>query len=419
VIKKRFALATLFLLLSALTIYFFNAPAPLWTPDELVTLRSLSLSSLPPLPPDKSNRVANDPRAIALGHKIFFDPRFSKDGTVSCASCHIPTLNFQDARAHGRGMAETRRRTLSIVGTAYQSWFFWDGRKDSQWSQALAPLEHANEQGGDRAQFAHLLAQYYRADYEALFGALPDLQSIPAHASPVGDANARAAWDKMTRAEQQTLSRVYSNMGKAIAAYERKILPSAARFDQYVDAVSQNNDQRAHEIFSNDEIAGLKLFIGKANCVACHNTPLFSDDDFHNTGVPQHAETEHDLGRAEGAVENFQDEFKCWSEYSDDPKRDCPALRYMQTRAGSLIGAFKTPSLRKTKFVAPFMHNAWYTNLYEILDHYNRAPMAMIGETELKALDLNETELKQLEAFLLTLPAPVYAAPGLLAAPDK
>lgn len=116
-------------------------------------------------------------------------------------------------------------------------------------------------------------------------------------------------------------------------------------------------------------------------------------------------------------IENFQDEFKCWSEFSDDPKRDCPALRYMQARDGGLIAAFQTPSLRKTRFVAPFMHNAWYTNLDEILDHYNRAPAASIGQTELNPLNLTEPEMRQLKFFLLTLPAPVDAPAELLQDP--
>lgn len=399
-------------------VYFGWFSAAPWTADEIKTLRSLSLSNLPPLAPDKSNLVADDPRAVALGHQLFFDKRFSADGTISCSSCHMPELNFQDARAHGRGMAETRRRTQSVVGSGYFAWLFWDGRKDSLWSQALAPLEHADEQGGDRAQYAHLIAEHYRDAYEDIFGALPDMRSVPAHASPAGPESARAAWDAMTSGEQQEISRVYANLGKALAAYQRKILPGRSRFDDYADAVAGGDFARAGEIFSAGEAAGLKLFIGKAGCVRCHNTPLLTDDEFHNTGVPQHAETEHDLGRAEGVVENFQDEFKCWSEYSDDAKRDCPHLRYMQARAGSLVGSFKTPSLRKTQFVAPFMHNAWYTTLPEILDHYNRAPAAMIGETELKPLELSATELKQLEAFLETLPAPINAPPALLRASE-
>lgn len=417
--RKYLVLAALLLLAGAAGISLRSAGSSPWTADEIKTLRSLSLASLPPLTPDKSSRVADDPRAAALGHKLFFDARLSRDGTVSCASCHMPELNFQDARAHGRGIAETRRRTLSIVGSAYFSWFFWDGRKDSQWSQALAPLEHADEQGGDRTQYVRVLAENDRAAYEELFGALPDVSRLPAHAGPQGDETARAAWTALTTTQQRDISRAFANMGKTLAAYERKLMPGPARFDDYVDAVAQNDFTRASQIFSSDEVAGLRLFTGKAQCVKCHNTPLFTDDAFHNTGVPQHAETEHDRGRAEGVVENFQDEFKCWSEYSDDPQRDCPALRYMEARGGSLVGAFKTPSLRKTQFVPPFMHNAWYTTLPEILDHYNRAPAAPVGQTELQPLHLTEPELKQLHAFLLTLTAPLSTPASLLTPPEN
>lgn len=396
-----------------LAFLFVPPQAKTWSDAELKTLCALSLASLPPLAPDKSNRVADDPRAVALGHKLFFDTRFSANGQVSCASCHMPELNFQDARAHGRGIADTRRRTQSIVGTAFQTWFFWDGHRDSLWSQALTPLEHWDEHGGDRAQYAHLLAENYRAEYEALFGALPDLKTVPAHAAPFGDDKARAAWDKMSRADQQAISHVYANLGKAIAAYERQILPGRARFDDYADALAQHDFARAGAIFSADERAGLKLFLGKAACVKCHNTPLLSDDEFHNTGVPQ-PDYERDLGRAEGVAENFADEFKCWSEYSDDDKRDCPTLRYMLARDGAFTGAFKTPSLRKTQFVAPFMHNAAYDTLRAVVEHYNRAPAATVGQSELKPLHLNETELRQLEAFLQTITAPVNAPAELL-----
>jgi cytochrome c peroxidase len=401
------------LLAGILAFLFVSPQANAWSNTELKTLRALSLASLPPLAPDKSNRAADDPRAVALGHKLFFDTRFSANGQVSCASCHMPELNFQDARAHGRGIADTRRRTQSIVGTAYQTWFFWDGRRDSLWSQALAPLEHIYEHGGDRAMYARVLAEHYRADYEALFGALPDLKNIPAHAAPFGDDNARAAWDQKSRADQQAISHVYANLGKALAAYERKILPGRARFDEYVRALTAKDAARADAIFSADERAGLKLFIGKANCVKCHNTPLLSDDEFHNTGVPQ-TDYERDFGRAEGVAENFTDEFKCWSEYSDDAKRDCPTLRYMLAREGAFTGAFKTPSLRKTQFVAPFMHNAVYDTLPAVLEHYNRAPAATVGTSELKPLHLSESELRQLEAFLQTLAAPVNAPSELL-----
>ena len=105
---------------------------------------------------------------------------------------------FSGLAAHGRGIAETRRRTPSIVGTAYDTWFFWDGHKDSQWSQALAPMEAANEMGGDRTDDARVLVDKYRDQYAALFGALPDVTKLPAHASPRGNPSAQAAWDSMS-----------------------------------------------------------------------------------------------------------------------------------------------------------------------------------------------------------------------------
>lgn len=402
--------------IALLVLYWWQMRPAVWSDADRAVLKSLSLAALGPLPADKSNRVADDPRAVALGHHLYFDARFSVNGKVACNSCHMPEQDFRDARPRGMGIAATRRRTQSIVGTAYLAWFYWDGRKDSQWSQALAPLEHPNEQGGDRTQYAHLIGQFYRTEYEDLFGALPPLAELPARAGPHGDAAARQAWDGMTRDERQAVSTVFANLGKAIAAYERTILPGRSRFDDYVDALARNGYTRQGGGLSSDEVAGLELFIGKAGCVKCHSGPLFTDDEFHNTGVPQY-EAENDLGRAEGTVQNFEDEFKCWSEYSDDPKRDCPALRYMVARDAALVGAFKTPSLRGARFVPPFMHNGRYSTLREVIDHYDAAPAAMAGESELMPLHLTEREKTQLEAFLHTLSAPLNTPAALLQNP--
>ena len=152
-----------------------SAAVPEWSAEERSVIASLSLSELGPLPPDPSNRVADDPRAVALGRAIFSDTRFSADGTVSCASCHLPDRQFQDDLPLGRGMGTTGRRTMPIAGMAYSPFLFWDGRKDSLWSQALGPMESPVEHGGDRTQYAHLVAKAYRAAYEELFGGLPDL----------------------------------------------------------------------------------------------------------------------------------------------------------------------------------------------------------------------------------------------------
>jgi cytochrome c peroxidase len=193
-------------------------PRPAWNEDEIATLRSLWIGSLPPLAPDPSNRYGDEPAAAALGEKIFFDTRFSNNGQVACVTCHLPQLGFQDGKRLSDGVGVTNRRAMPIAGTAYSPWLFWDGRKDSQWAQALGPLESPVEHGGNRTQYAHLLEQHYKAEYEAIFGPLPDLSTLPASAGPVEDAAARAAWDTLSEEERETVTGVYANLGKAIAA---------------------------------------------------------------------------------------------------------------------------------------------------------------------------------------------------------
>src|SRR5687768_16034955 len=102
-----------------------------WNADENATLRSLWIGSLPPLTPDASNRYGDDPAAAILGEKIFFDLRFSSNGQVACATCHLPQLGYQDGKALSNGVGTTNRRAMPIAGTAYSPWLFWDGRKDS------------------------------------------------------------------------------------------------------------------------------------------------------------------------------------------------------------------------------------------------------------------------------------------------
>src|SRR5688572_15603572 len=148
-----------------------------WSNEEVEELRSLWIGSLEQLPADPTNRVADDTRAISLGHRLFFDTRLSADGRVSCATCHKPEREFQDDAPLATGVGTTTRRTMPIAGTAYAPFLFWDGRKDSQWSQALGPLESPVEHGGTREQYAHVIADHYRAEYEQIFGVMPALST--------------------------------------------------------------------------------------------------------------------------------------------------------------------------------------------------------------------------------------------------
>jgi len=361
----------------------FSSP-PEWTEAETGVLRSLWLDSLPDLPEDRSNAVADNPKAAEFGRKLFFDARLSANGGISCATCHQAERRFTDGLQKGQAIGATARHTPSIVGTAYSPWQFWDGRRDSQWAQALAPLEDPNEHATDRAQVVALVAEDadYRASYESLFGRLPDL--------PIPDPLA--------------LNSAFANIGKSIAAFERTIMPTASRFDEYVEAVVLDDSNRQAALFSDDEIWGLRLFIGEANCIQCHNGPLLTNHEFHNTGVISFPGDVPDKARIAGVAEVMESEFNCRSSFSDDSDRHCPELEFARTGI-DLIGAFKTPSLRNLENTEPFMHKGQLATIAEVLDHYNQAPDSMIGHNEAKPLGLSDRELGQLEAFLATLAA--------------
>ena len=208
------AIAAITLLLAYEAWLRFAPPAD-WSDEELSQLASLWIGNLPDLPPDTSNAVADNPDAAAFGHQLFFDARLSANGMISCSTCHQPIRHFTDGLPKGVALGESKRNTPSIVGTAYSPWLYWDGRKDSQWAQALAPLEDPNEHGSSRLHVLSIIASVsdYRQTYQELFGAAPDLMV------------------------QEEVDRAFANIGKSIAAYERLLLPGEARFDQYVEHV--------------------------------------------------------------------------------------------------------------------------------------------------------------------------------------
>jgi cytochrome c peroxidase len=391
-----------------------------WSPAERTLLRSLSLGSLAPLAPDPSNRYADEESAARLGQRLFFDARLSGNGEVSCATCHVPQQDFQDGRPLGKGVGTAGRRTMPIAGTAHSPWQFWDGRADSQWGQALGPLESPAEHGGDRVQYAHVIAREYRAEYETVFGHVPDVRGLPERAGPVPDPARAKAWSRLAPVRQEEISRMYANIGKAIAAYERKIEFAPSRFDRFVEAELAGRTHTRESAFSDDERAGLALFIGKANCVTCHNGALFTDDHFHNTGVPQsRSGVPNDSGRASGVRSVMAAEFNCTSKYSDAKPGQCDELRFAATDGEELVRAFKTSSLRNVATRAPFMHGGQFASLREVLAHYDRAAAAPAGKSELKPLHLSNEEVRELEAFLQTLTSPLAVPPELMAAPPE
>ena len=232
----------------------------------------------------------------------------------------------------------------------------------------------------------------YRKTYEALFGPPPDLL-VP-----------------------EEVDRAFANIGKAIAAYERLLLPGESRFDQYVEHVLDGGDRLEQEFLDVDEIRGLRLFIGDARCTECHNGPLFTNNEFHNTGLLSALGDTPDRGRIDGVREVMADPFNCLGPFSDDPERNCAELRYARTGV-ELIGATRTPSLRNLNNTAPFQHKGQLVTLSDVLTHYDQAPPAMIGHNEAKELYLRDWELRALEAFLGSLRAPIAADDKWLQSP--
>jgi cytochrome c peroxidase len=171
---------------------------------------------------------------------------------------------------------------------------------------------------------------------------------------------------------------------------------------------------------SRDERAGLRLFIGKASCVNCHNGPLLADDAFHNTGVPLPAVAlPPDSGRATGVRQALAGEFACTSRWSDAGPDDCAELRFAVADGEELVRAYKTPSLRNVAGRAPYMHAGQLATLDDVVAHYDRAPAAPFGHSELRPLRLSAAERRQLVAFLRSLSGPLAAPAGHLAPPAR
>jgi cytochrome c peroxidase len=381
----------------------FTSAGLAFSTDERDIIRSMSLKTLPALPNDLSNRVANDPRAATLGRKLFFDKRFSSNGQVACATCHNPDLAFTNTEPLAVGVKTGTRHSMGLIGGAYSPWFFWDGHKDSQWAQALGPLESSVEHGFNRTHVIKLIAQHYRKEYETIFGKLPESKNLPRDAGPVTNTKVRAAWNTIAPAQQHKITRAFSNIGKSIAAFERTLLPQTTRFDRFASTLENNQTALGDQILSSNEQQGLHLFIGQARCAECHSGPLLTNDGFHNTGIPARKQRELDRGRAVGVNRVLKDEFNCLSSYSDAKPDDCAGLRFAVQGTPELEGAFRPPGLRNVAVTAPYMHAGQVGNLKDVLEHYNRAPSAVVGHSELAPLNLNGSQLGQLEAFLRTL----------------
>jgi cytochrome c peroxidase len=172
-------------------------------------------------------------------------------------------------------------------------------------------------------------------------------------------------------------------------------------------------DREGQQVLAPQEVDGLRLFLGKGQCATCHNGPLFTDQHFHNTGVPPRDPARPDRGRAVATAKVQGDEFNCLGAFSDAPPNACEELRYMVSDDPALEGAFKTPSLRNVALRPPYMHAGQMASLEEVIAHYARSPKAALGHSELahtggghaerKPIELSDSQARDLAAFLRTL----------------
>ncbi len=200
-----------------------------------------------PWPPQ---RVSQKPQAIALGERLFYDPRLSGPGSVLCASCHEPFRHFQDARARAFGLEQVERNTPTLVNVAFYRRYGWDGAHDSLSSQSIRPLLEAREMRSTPAHVAALVRTRYAADYERAFGA----------AVPFVDGE------------------VLAHVGQALAAFQETLVSGRTPFDEFRDALAQD-DAAAAARYPLAAQRGAALFVGRAGCSACHAGPQFTSSE--------------------------------------------------------------------------------------------------------------------------------------------
>jgi cytochrome c peroxidase len=395
-----------------------------WSATEMAALHSLS--PLPAAPPaDTTNRYADDPAAARLGQKLFFDKRYSgplavgddgsnggagavgEAGRLSCASCHLG--QGQDDRrsrpgAVSLGADYLTRNAPTLVNASYYRWTNWAGRFSAQWELPPAVAENPKNMNSNRLKIAHHIFDNYRTEYEAVFGPLEpaigtDPARFPAAGKPKAAGAADGAWEMMTAEDRTIVNRILVNYGKAIGAYLRRLVSGGSPFDRYVAGDEAALDCSAKR--------GLKVFVGKGACVACHKGPTFSDDQFHALGVPQSGDhvPAMDMGRFADIPALVASPFNSAGSFSDDPAAGAERLQGLTAMpSDETKGQFRTATLRQIALTGPYMHNGSFATLEAVIDYYNQgAATSAAKDPQLHALGLTAAEKEDLAAFLRSL----------------
>jgi len=408
----------------------------MWNSTERALIDSLRLDKLEP-PTDNSNRFMGSSAAIALGELLFNDKGLSATGEVSCATCHQPDNGFADNKRFSVGSKPTARHTPALLGISHANWFYWDGRRDSLWAQAITPIETVGEMDNNRTDAVRFIANHptYSKRFKELAGVdakvfadLSDIKRFPAGASPFGAG--KLSWHRMTQADKANINRAYAALGKILASYEATLQHQPSTFDRWASALAlQPETEPADSQFGTNEQAGLKLFLDlpKTQCLRCHNGALFTNQDFHNVATSEALASDqtqgvqrsrHDFGRMLGLQAVIVDPFNCSGEFSDAPPEGCVHLNFVrrQNLSETIDGAFKVPSLRNLQNTAPYFHDGRFATLEEVLEHYRNQKAAGTDRgieqgvdpvidrvSEVPDIDITDAERDQLIAFLKAL----------------
>ncbi len=318
--------------------------------DSLVNIANFEdLGVLPEVKFPEDNPYSKEKKL--LGKLLFFDARLSESGQIACASCHDPELAWTDnvTRSFGHKRVENRRNAMTIKNVAFAHTLFWDGRAESLEHQAGFPMADPAEMNTDNDITVSNISKVegYKPLFQAAFG------------------DSEVTFDRIL---------------KAIATFERSLVSRNSKFDKFVKGNA--------DVYTDQEVLGLHLFRTKARCINCHNTPYFSDNQFHNDGQHLFGTKMEDFGL------------------------------YDQTKDTADVGKFKTPTLREVALTGPWMHHGHFPSLLDVVEYYNLGNPAPIQEkylgTEkdalipqnsplLKNLNLDETEVEAVIAFLETL----------------
>jgi cytochrome c peroxidase len=282
---------------------------------------------------------------VALGKALFFDAALSKNGEVSCASCHFPVKAFTDMVALGnKGVSKKSllRHAPTLVNLAYATnGLFWDGGAKNLESLVFAPLTHPDEMGADLRDVEEYLKQ--NSSYNKTIKSLYDTEDVKAQFA-----------------------------AKAIAQYVRTLVSDQSKYDRVM---------RAEDSFSEMEAKGYRIF--QENCNACHSEPLLTDNIFHNNGLD--------------------------GDFTDPSFEYIDSGRYRITHDTLDLGKFKTPTLRNISITAPYMHDGRFKTIDEVLNHYDNGINtsttldSLLYQDSKLGLPLSSEKKAQLKAFLFTL----------------